>query len=200
MHFDKRLFIILIAFLFINIAVVSAEDANSTLEIQLADNDTFEVSEIENTTDDVGETNSTGNDTEIEKTTPKITLESKKVNSKDTLEIYLTNSSGNPFKSKKIVAEINNKKYSLTTNSKGIAKLNINLAAKTYKLTISFEGDDNYTSFSKVFSIKVIKLKTKITESANFVVRGKYLYFYLTDSNGNGVSGKKITIKYKKMM
>lgn len=196
MHFYKRLFIILIALLFINIAVVSAEDVNSTQSIELAENDTFEVSEVENTADNDGEINSTGNDSSIEKTTPKIALESKTVNSKDTLEIYLTNSSGNPLKSKKIVAEINNKKYSLTTNSKGIAKLNINLAAKTYKLTISFDGDDNYTSLSKSFSIKVIKLKTKITESANFVVRGKYLYFYLIDSNGNGVSGKKMTIKY----
>ena len=60
--------------------------------------------------------------------------------------------------------------------------------------------DDSVRSLIRMsveHNIKVIKLKTRITESANFVVRGKYLYFHLTDIHGDRVSGKKITLKYK---
>ena len=197
MHIDKKFFIVLIVFLFINIAVVSANDFNSTDNLELDCNDTAELKVDESPANEIDEADSTDANGTVEKTTPVVSIESKKVNSKDTLEIYLTNSSGIALKSKKIVAEINNKKYPLTTNSKGIAKLSINLPANTYKLTISFDGDDNYTAVSKNFNLKVVKLKTTITESANFVVKGNYLYFYLTDSNGNGVAGKKITIKFK---
>lgn len=198
MHIDKKFFIILVIFLFINIAAVSAIDSNSTYGLEMDFNGTVELEAEDPIADSADDVNSTENATaSIEKTTPTISVESKKVSSKDTLEIYLTNSSGNALKSKKILAEINNKKFAVTTNSKGVAKLNINLAANTYKLTLTFEGDDNYTAVSKIFNIKIVKLQTKITESANFVVKGKYMYFYLTDSNGNGVAGKKITIKYK---
>jgi hypothetical protein len=101
------------------------------------------------------------------------------------------------LKNKNLVVKINNKVHSLKTNSKGIAKLKIDLPAKTYKMTVSFEGDDLFNPVSKDFSIKVSKLKTKITESANFVVKRNYLYFRLTDSNGDSVSGKKLIIKLK---
>ncbi|MBP3791581.1 MAG: hypothetical protein ILA26_06095 [Methanobrevibacter sp.] len=195
MHIDKKFFIILIIFLFVNIAAVSADDLNSTEIVEL-DHDGSADLEAEDIADEgVDEVNSSVLEP-IEKTTPKISIESKKVNCKDTLEIQLTNSSGDALKSKKIIASINDKKYPLTTNSKGIAKLTIDLPAKTYKLTMSFEGDDNYTPVSKSFNIKVVKLQTKITESANFAVKGNYLYFSLADSNGNRLANKKMTIKF----
>ena len=197
MHFDKRFLIVLLVFFFFSIAVVSAEDLNSTENIEMDCNDTSNVSEVDNSVDDLAEGNATGNDSaSVVKTTPKVTIESKTVYSKDTLLVHLTNSSGDILKYKKLTAQIGGRTYSLTTDSRGIAKLNINLDAKTYKLTISFDGDDEFNSVSKNFNIRVVKLKTKITESANFVVRGKYLYFHLTDIHGDRVSGKKITIKY----
>ena len=139
----------------------------------------------------------TADEVKIIKSTPKISVKTTKVKSKDALSIYLKNSSGNPLKSKKLTASIGGKKYSLTTDSKGVANLNINLAAKTHKLTVSFEGDDKFNPVIKQFNIKVSKLSTKITCYTNFVVRGNNLYFYLTDQNSNAVSGKKIIIKYK---
>ena len=215
MEISKKFLFILIVFLFVNIAVVSASDSNSTEIIESDFNNSVELEQIvipadsveSNGTDEsdlqetatssseVNETNTT--EKTVIKTTPLVTIDSKKVNSKDTLTIYLKNSSGNPLKSKKFTATINNKEYSLKTNSKGLAKLKIDLAAKNYKLTISFNGDSRYNPVTKNFNIKVIKLKTKITQSANFVVKGKYLYFYLTDSNGNPVSSKKIIVKFK---
>ena len=192
MNIEKKVLLVLIIFLFVNIAAVSADDLNSTEYMELESDDSSEL-ELQETSDDMSDDN---NETD-ERTTPVISIESKTVDSKDTLEIYLTNSSGDALKSKNLTVGINNKMYSLTTNSKGIAKLGINLPAKSYKLTVSFDGDDDYNPVSKNFTVNVIKLKTKITESANFVVKGKYLYFYLTDSNGNSVSGKKIIIKFK---
>lgn len=195
MEINKKFIIILIIFIFINITIVSANDSNSTEIIEADYNDTINLKHEE--TDVLNENTTVDANESIEKTTPVVTIESNKVNSKDSLTIYLKNSTGNPLKSKKLTVSINTKKYSLKTNSKGETKLNINLASGNYKLTISFDGDDEYNPLMKQFTIKVSKLKTKITESANFVIKGNYLYFYLTDTNGNSVSGKKITIKFK---
>ena len=198
MHSRTKFMIVLLFLLFLNIAVVSANDGNSTDISQLSEDN---ATEIEKAVDDYTPVadNGTGdsNDTVVEKTTPQISISSKSVKSKDTLEIFLKNSTGDPLKGKKLNVTLNNKVYSLKTNSKGTAKLNINLPAKTYKLKISFDGDDELNPVSQLFSIKVSKLKTKITESANFVVKRNNLYFQLTDSRGNSVSGKKLIVKLK---
>lgn len=192
----KFLFIIL-SLLFLNVAVVSANDFNSTETVNMQCNDSVEL--LNNDLEDyvVSESNGTGvKNSSVEKTTPQITIDSNNVKSKDTIKITLKDINGTLLKSKKLTAVINNKKYSMTTNSKGISNLNINLPAKTYKLTISFDGDDQFNNISTDFNIKVSKLNTHIVESANFVVRGNTLYFYLRDSDGNSVSGKKIIIKF----
>ena len=196
MQINKIFFIILLVFISVNIAAVSADDLNSTDIVQLENDDTLELvneTAVEDTAND--DVSNDGNDT-VEKTTPVVSVSSNNVKSKDSLEIYLENSTGSPLKSKKFTAIINDKKYSLTTNSKGYSKLSINLPAKTYKLTVTFDGDDDINPVTKDFSIKVSKLNTKITESANFIVKKNYLYFRLTDSNGDSVSGKKVIIKY----
>ena len=196
MQINKIFFIILLVFISVNIAVVSASDLNSTDVVGLENDDSLELindTAKQNTANNnvLNEENST-----VEKTTPVVSVSSKNVKSKDTLEIYLKNSTGSPLKSKKFTAILNDKKYSLTTNSKGYSKLSINLPAKTYKLTVTFNGDHDFNPVTKVFSIKVSKLNTKITESANFIVKKNYLYFRLTDSNGDSVSGKKVIIKF----
>ncbi len=200
MQFRTKFLIILLVFLVFNIAVVSASDANSTDVSQFDGNDTEVVlndnSDIESDSNSSDVENISDDEVNVIKSTPKISVKSTKVKSKDTLVIYLKNSSGSPLKSKKLTASIGGKKYPITTNSKGAANLNINLAAKTYKLTVSFDGDDKFDVISKQFNVKVSKLSTKMTCYTNFVVRGNCLYFYLTDQNSNPVSGKKITVKY----
>lgn len=186
-----------------NIAAVSANDVNVTDSYQLDGNgfelvvDDYSNGGDDSNSSDVSDDANITEEVEVIKSTPKISVKSTKVKSKDTLTIYLKNSSGDPIKSKKLTASIGSKKYSITTNSKGAADLNINLATKTHKVTVSFDGDDKFNPVSRQFSIKVSKLATKITCYTNFVVRGNYLYFYLTDQNSNAVSGKKIIIKYK---
>lgn len=196
MQINRMFFLVLLVFISVNIAVVSASELNSTDVVEMESDEVMELANDTILEDDANDTVLSEDNGTVEKTTPTVTVSSKSVKSKDTLEIYLENSTGSPLKSKKFTATINNKKYSLTTNSKGYSKLSIDLPAKTYKLTVTFDGDDEYNPVTKVFSIKVSKLRTKITESANFIVKKNYLYFHLADSNGNSVSGKKVIIKF----
>lgn len=189
MEFKKKFIILLLLLLFLNIAIVSANEDNSTELIQLNDNGTIEAETLQEST-----VLNSNESSVVEKTAPAISIDSDSVKSKDFININLKNSTGDVLSSKKLIVSLNKKQYSFTTNSKGIATLPINLAKGTYDLTISFEGDDNYSAVSKTFKIKVYKLSTKIVESANFAFKGKYVYFHLVDSNGNPVSSKKVTI------
>ena len=188
----RMLFLILLVFICFNIAVVSANDLNSTEDLELNNESAIE---LEDETAVLNDGNGSDDDVTVEKTIPSITISSDNVKSKDTLEIYLKNSTGSPLKSKAFTAVINNKEYSLKTNLEGYSKINIDLPAKTYRLDVVFNGDDEYNNVSKTFNIIVSKLNTKFTESANFILKNNYLYLTLTDSNGNPVSGKKVTIK-----
>lgn len=194
MLFNQKFLIFLVILFFTSITIVSASDANLT-DIADSSNDTFELESTDIFQEEISENNEF-DVLKINKSTSTVKISSNKVYSKDTLEIYLQNETGSPIKSGVLTVKINKKVNLLKTNSKGVAKLKINLPANTYKLTISFEGDNNNTSISKSFNIKVYKLKTKITQSANFVVKGKVLYYYLLDSYGNPISGKKITVKF----
>ena len=199
MRLKTIIFVSVILLLFLNISVISASDFNSTVNDTVGD--ALEDISSDLNQSDIPDVNTQVNQTVIEpkivKSAPKITVKSTKVKSKDTLVVYLKNSSGNPLKSKKVVVSIGNKKYSAITNSKGVANFNIDLAARTHKITISFDGDDKYKQISKNLNLKVSKLSTKLTCYTNFVVRGNYLYFYLTDQNSNPVSSKKIIVNYK---
>lgn len=197
MHLRYKLVIVLLFLLFLNISVVAAGEDNATDILDVASDEEIEIQSVvepEEIAKDLSEVE-IANETPAQKTAPAITISSTKLNSKDTLEIYLKNSSSSPIKSKKLSVNLNGKVHYLTTDSKGTAKLGINLAANSYKLTVSFAGDDNYTAVSKTFNINVYKLKTKLVESANFVVKGNKLYFHLIDSRGDAVSGKKVKIR-----
>ena len=143
MRFKTKFLIILLIFIVLNIAAVSANDVNVTDSYQLDGNgfelvvDDYSNGGDDSNSSDVSDDANITEEMEVIKSTPKISVKSTKVKSKDTLTIYLKNSSGDPIKSKKLTASIGSKKYSITTNSKGAADLNINLATKTHKVTVS---------------------------------------------------------------
>lgn len=181
-----KLFIILLVFLLFTIPLVSASDMNETIAIE---------SDFNQTDDLVVNVDENSSQDEIEKTTPAISLKSGNVKCKDSIVIYVKNSTGSPIKSENLTATINNKKYSLSTDLNGMASLKINLPSKNYKLTVSFNEDDQYKSVSKKFNVKVSKIDTKLNPSANFLIEGKYFYVDLTDSKGNCLPSKKIKLK-----
>lgn len=180
--------ILLIIFIF-TISFVSANEVNDPIVNEISVNETIEYPNFDDVSSNNGsEVNSNEN---IVKTKPVLSVKSTKIKTKDTLDIYLKNSSGSLLKSKNLTLSINNKHYSVSTNSNGVASLKVSLPTKTYKLTVSFAGDEKYTAISKKFNIKVSKLDSKISPHANFLKRGKYLYADLS-SGGNPLSNKKI--------
>ena len=183
--------IFLLILAFFTVSFVSAGEFNDTVVDETDNNASGDSTGLGNvSSDNVSEANST---VTAVKTKPVISLKTNKIKSKDTLNIYLKNSSGKPLKSKNLVLNLNNKKYSITTNSKGIASLKVTLPAKNYKLKVTFSADNKYKSVSKTFTLKVSKLTTKISPNANFLRRGQNLYVDLI-SNGNLVPSKKISI------
>ena len=181
-----KFFFVLLVFLLFTISVVSATDMNETISVS---------DDFNHTADLTSEIEVNSSQGEVEKTTPIISIKSGNVKCKDTIDIFLKNSSGSPLESKNLTATINNKVYLLSTNSNGIASLKISLPSNSYKLTVSFNGDDQFNSLSKKFNVKVSKIDTKLTPWANFLTKGKYFYVDLTDSKGNPLASKKIRLK-----
>ena len=194
MQYGRIFFLILLVFICFNVAVVSASDLNSTDNLEVEDDSPIELDEEEVIVH--AEDDSNGNNESVEKDSVNIEVTSTNVKSRDTLGICLKNSTDAPLKSKQFTAILNNKEYSLKTNSIGVSKINIDLPANSYKLTVIFKEDDEYKNATRNFTIKVSKLSTNIIESGNYVSKNNYVYFRLVDSNGNSVSGKKIAIKF----
>ena len=71
------------------------------------------------------------------------------------LKIKLTDSRGNPLKSKKVILTLKGKKYTKKTNSKGVVSLKIKLKVGKYKIKASFSKTKVYNKASKTFKIKV---------------------------------------------
>ncbi len=68
--------------------------------------------------------------------------------------VTLKDANNNVLAKKQIIIKIKNKTYKATTNSKGVAKINLKLTKKgTYKAAISFKGDSNYNKISKTGTI-----------------------------------------------
>ncbi|WP_295112345.1 hypothetical protein [uncultured Methanobrevibacter sp.] len=180
-------FLIIILFA---VGTVHAADFNSTETEQLG----YVINDTHIETGGLGAIENSSDSHSVEKSHPIISIDSNNIKSKDVLNINLVDSTGNVLKFKNITAKINNKNFKLVTNSKGVAKLNVNLPAGKYKLTIQTREDDNFKATSKTFNLKLSKISTSIIYQSNFVLNNNYFYSFLKDENGNGISSKKITL------
>ena len=117
------------------------------------------------------------------------------------LNVYLKDSSKNAIANQKVTLTINGKTLSAITNSNGIAKFNITNAAKTYPVTLNFEGDDKYASSSKTLNLRVIAkpIYTKMTIAQYGIFKGNCLNVYLKTTAGKAIANQtlKITINGK---
>lgn len=188
---NKFRFILIIVVFFVAINMAYATDVNSTA-VESA-NEIFNITQFEQ--DELNIDNNSIDQVPPEKTQPKISIDSVNVKSKDTINIKLTDNKGKLLKFKNLTASISNRNFKLSTNSKGIAKLNVNLPKGIYKLTIKSYEDDKFTKVSKTFNIKVSQLSTSFIYYSNFVLNNNYFYSYLKDEKGNAVSFKKVTLK-----
>lgn len=87
-----------------------------------------------------------------------------------------------------------NKTYTVTTNSKGQAKLYIS-TKKKFSVLISYAGNDNlYKSSTKAY-VKPIKCKTQLSYSSTSLKYGEDFVVSLKKVNGDPVKNKKVIVK-----
>ena len=112
------------------------------------------------------------------------------------LNVYLKDSSKNAIANQEVTLTINGKTLSTITNSNGVAKFNITNAAKTYSVTLNFEGDDKYESSTKTLNLRVIAkpIYTKMTIAQYGIFRGNCLNVYLKTTAGKAIANQSIKI------
>ena len=114
-------------------------------------------------------------------------------------KVTLKDSDGKLLAKKKIKFTISGKTYYRTTNSKGVASLQVNLAKSgKYAVAVKFLGDDFYKAKSKSFKITVNKKKMSLKvpkKTFKSSAKVKKLTATLKDNKGKLISGKKIVFK-----
>lgn len=88
---------------------------------------------------------------------PKITAVSKKIKKGKYFQVIFKDSNGKVIKNQRVVFKVGKKTYEKTTNSKGIAKLKINLKIGTYSIKNYFKSRSLYGGTSITTKIKVVK-------------------------------------------
>ena len=220
----RRTFLLLIIFIFIlSFNIVVATDLNNTdlqvddsnlqseviddinlsytEDIQLNSTGEDEIAIDENVSDDTLQSN---NDEPIlnaskskasQKIKTYIAIGATKIKTVDTLKLSVKDVNGKLLKNKKLVVGIHSKRYYVTTNSKGIATIDVNLPSKTYKLTVSFAGDDKYKPAYRAYSVTAYKIKTKISSFRNVIIKNRHLTAFLTTNHNQVIAGKKIVLR-----
>lgn len=133
------------------------------------------------------------NTTEIKGSDAKITTKS---DGKFTVTL-VDNVSNLKLKGQIITFTVNGKSFNRTTDTNGMASLNINFKPGKYPITYCFAGNDYFDSSSGKATINVVKMNTKITASNMVMVysnKTKYL-LRLLDAKNNPLAGKTVSVK-----
>ena len=115
--------------------------------------------------------------------------------------ITLKDASGKLISNQKVTFNVNGKKYTKTTNGKGVAKVKLKFAQnkETYKMTIKFAGNNKYKAVSKTSKI-IVKYSSKTakltTPSVTIPPKTSKTYTVtLKDGNGKGIAKQTVTVK-----
>ena len=111
--------------------------------------------------------------------------------------ITLVDGYGNPIANKLVQIGFNGNVYNRTTDAKGQAKIQINIARENiYTFAISFLGDENYTGAFEAAKISVQKQTPQLAvpnKSYKATAKTKTLTASFKTAKGNALAGKKIT-------
>ena len=172
---------------------LSAIDSNSAGDdSEVLENTNSESNELSDATDSGSE------DSAVEPTknsTSIVSSSSTVVNGYD-YSVTLKDNNGNVLSGKTLTFTFNGKSYTKTTDSKGVASLNINAKAGSYVIGVIFEGDELYENSSASNKITVSKTPTTISSSTKDAVKGKSYSVVLKDKKGNVLASKAVTLTY----
>ena len=108
---------------------------------------------------------------------------------------------GNPLAGKAIKISLNGNTYTRTTDANGKVSIPIKLSSeKTYTITVSFNGDDEYNVSSAKASIAVKRTGQKIISSNKSFAPNKvnYYTFTLKDQNNKVIANKNVKVTINK--
>ena len=174
---------------------VSAADINETsMDIQTSQSDVL---------DDVSDTNLSNtyyenNDLSEEDSSDvaentTFSAENTNVLKTDYFKVTLTDSSANPLANQTVIFNVLNKNYTRTTDSSGMAYLQMNLDAGNYTVSMFYSGDLNYAPTNKSFDINIYQISTKLSVKSVKILRGNYYVVTLTDTSGNVLANRTVT-------
>ena len=113
-------------------------------------------------------------------------------------EIFLRDVNNNPIRNMQINASIGSKKYNLTTNDEGIAKLVLNLDVGTHTIRYSFDNPNYISSASQSTILVVDSDKSPSTLSASDITaldnQTLNLTVDLKDMLGNGIASSQVSL------
>ncbi|WP_407377810.1 hypothetical protein [Methanobrevibacter sp.] len=111
---------------------------------------------------------------------------------------YLKDNNGTPIKDKQLSICLNGKQYSRTTDYLGKFTLPLSLKPNTYKLSVKFLGDENFTSNGQNAVVKIKKAPLAIKMSNYNTYVDSDLFFKVKVYNkitGKSVEGIKVLFK-----
>lgn len=114
----------------------------------------------------------------------------------------LSDANGNPIAFKTVTFTVAGKTIKASTDAEGVAIVKLALTnAKTYDLTINFEGDGVYASHSSTVKVKINKEKTKVNAPKKTIKKNKKVkkvVITLKNSKGKAIAKKKLTLTVNK--
>lgn len=119
--------------------------------------------------------------------------------SNDQLSITLKDNYGNAIPHAFVNVNLNGRTTTIITDAQGKASFPINLVPNTYKVRISFDGNNNYLSTSITVNVVVKKATSKLTASKKtFKRKVKTKKYTVTlKANGKAISKVKVSLKVK---
>ena len=115
-------------------------------------------------------------------------------NGNNKLNAYLKDNKGKALANKVVVFNFAGKKYEKTTNSNGVATLNIGALPNTYSTTISFSAA-NYVTSTKKVTVKVNPIPTSLTvDNLICTYNGTNKIFAFLKSNNNPLANENVNL------
>lgn len=116
------------------------------------------------------------------------------------LNINLTDENGLGVSNKTISVQIGEDISNLSTDENGVAVFKYSNSAGSYKVNISFNGDEYYAPSNATTKITITKSSTKlkVPNVRSYLTTSTYVTATLTDSNGNALANKTVSFVISK--